>query len=110
LLRNRGLVAARRGRDETIQDDLAAAMQAFERLGYPYWLAHSQTDVGAWLIDRERPGDAQGLLEDAGRAFTRLGAAPAAERVRLLVGSESSFDGMPVESSPAQMADEGARS
>jgi hypothetical protein len=58
-------------------------------LGYPYWLAVAQTDLGEWLISQGRSGEAEPLLDEAADVLRRLGAAPALARVAALRSVEA---------------------
>jgi hypothetical protein len=87
LHRGRALVAAASDRHDTVEDELSAAVELYETLGYPYLLAQAQADLGAWLIDRDRLAEALEPLRTARRAFERLGAAPPRDRARHLLDS-----------------------
>jgi class 3 adenylate cyclase/tetratricopeptide (TPR) repeat protein len=87
LARGRGLVAAARGRHDTVQADLEAAIAGLQELGYPYWIAVAQTDLANWLVGQERPSEAAALLDDATTSLTSLGAAPALARAHALRAS-----------------------
>ncbi len=78
--RARALLAAARGEQAGVEEGLLGAIDAFRALGYPYWLARTQTDLAAWLIDNGRGADAAPLLEDAIAVFEHLRAAPALAR------------------------------
>jgi hypothetical protein len=60
---------------------LRKAVDAFERLGRPFWLAVTQAELGEWLITRGRDDDARAALEQARVGFTELGAEPWLGRV-----------------------------
>jgi hypothetical protein len=77
-------LAAARGEHDTVEAGLRAALGRFEALGYPYWIAHTQTDLAAWLIDRDRAGEAWPLLDAAEATLAGLGARPALERAQAL--------------------------
>jgi tetratricopeptide (TPR) repeat protein len=82
VARARGLLAVAQGRHDAVESDLVTAVDALRALGYPYWLARAQTDLAAWLIDRDRDTEAQPLLDDAIGTLEGLGAAPALARAR----------------------------
>jgi class 3 adenylate cyclase/tetratricopeptide (TPR) repeat protein len=84
LARGRALTAAAQGRHDDVEADLAAALDGFRSLGYPYWLARVQTDLAAWLIEQQRSSDAAPLLSEATATFGSLGAAPALARAQAL--------------------------
>ena len=73
---------------ETVEEDLTAAVSAYEELGYPYLRARAQADLGAWLLARERRDEALAPLQSASVTFARLGAAPAGNRVHRLLAEE----------------------
>ena len=95
LHRNRGLLAAARDHQDSVERDLTAAMREYDALRYPYLLGRCQADLGAWLIDRGRRDEAQAPLESAAETFARLGAAPTRERVSLLLASDDMAAGAP---------------
>jgi hypothetical protein len=85
LILARGRLAASRAEDdETIERDLRAAVDAFEELGYPFWLARAQAELAAWLARRGREADATALLDEAIGGLERLRATPALSRAREL--------------------------
>ena len=84
LARGRALLNAAENNHDTVNDDLRVAIDSFEKLGYPYWLAVTQTDLAAWLIDQGRGEEAPPLLEHAIDTLTALRAAPALERAEQL--------------------------
>jgi tetratricopeptide (TPR) repeat protein len=84
VARGRALVAAAGGESDGVESDLKAAVETFRSLGYPYWLARTQTDLGAWLLDQGRADEAAPLLDEATATLERLGAEPALERARAL--------------------------
>jgi class 3 adenylate cyclase/tetratricopeptide (TPR) repeat protein len=80
LTRGRALVNAVDGPHEAVQTDLETAIDAFGKLGYPYWHAVTQTDLAAWHVDQQQPAAAAPLLEQAVATLTPLRAAPALTR------------------------------
>ena len=84
LGRLQALLAAAEGRNDVVEEPLSASIEMFAGLGYPYWLAVTQTDLAGWLIDRGRGSEAAPLLEDAISALTPLRAAPALDRATAL--------------------------
>jgi len=74
----RGLLGMYTG--ESPERHFRAAMEGLEKLGYPYWLARAQTDLGAWLNDQGRASEARPLLEQAGRLRMDLGVAAGPDR------------------------------
>ena len=87
LARGHALVNAAENNHDTVNDDLRVAIGSFEKLGYPYWLAVTQTDLAAWLIDQSRGEEATPLLEDAIDTLTALRATPALDRAEQLAAA-----------------------
>jgi hypothetical protein len=85
LARGQALAHALEGDDETVEAGLESVLAAFRALGYPYWLAVTQTDLAAWLIGRGRQAEAGTLLDEAIPVLERLGATAALARARSLV-------------------------
>jgi tetratricopeptide (TPR) repeat protein len=77
-------LAAARGEHDDVEAGLRAALASYEDMGYVYWAAYTRADLAAWLIDRDRSGEAWPLLDEAELTFTSLGARPALERVQEL--------------------------
>jgi class 3 adenylate cyclase/tetratricopeptide (TPR) repeat protein len=88
LAHYRGLRDAALGRHDTVEADLNTAVRLLEGLGYPYWLARAQADLAHWLISQDRRDDAEPLLAAAGETFTRLGAQPELDKLRLVTATE----------------------
>lgn len=84
LARVRALLAADGEEQDACEQDLTEAVDGFGSLGYPYWRAHAQCDLGGWLIAAERREEAGPLLDEAIATFTELGARPALERAARL--------------------------
>jgi class 3 adenylate cyclase/tetratricopeptide (TPR) repeat protein len=89
LARGRALTAAAAERHHTVEADFGTATRGLSSLGYPYWLARAQTDLGAWLIDQHRADEAAPLLADAVATFSSLGAAPALARAQALEAAQA---------------------
>ena len=53
-----------------------------EDLGYPYWQALANLDLGRFLLDQGRADDAEKPLVLAVEAFESLGARPGLEQAR----------------------------
>jgi class 3 adenylate cyclase/tetratricopeptide (TPR) repeat protein len=85
LSRGYGLVAAARGDVAAAEAHFAAAIDGFGLLGFPYWLATAQTDLADLLAHDERVDEARSLLDEARAVFSRLGAAPASQRLAAIV-------------------------
>ncbi len=81
LARFRALREALAGRDETVEADLRSAVSVLTALGYPYWVARAQQDLGRWLTDRHRDEDAAPLLQASADVFAGLGVHSAREGV-----------------------------
>jgi hypothetical protein len=84
LTRGRALVNATEGHHEAVQTDLETAINAFAKLGYPYWHAVTQTDLAAWHIDQQQPDAVGPLLEQAIATLIPLRATPAITRAEAL--------------------------
>jgi DNA-binding SARP family transcriptional activator len=82
LLRGQALTAAAEDRHDSVESDLHASIDGFGELGYRYWLAVAQTDLGAWLQSRGRRGEAATPLEEAIEALQVIGAGQALARAR----------------------------
>ena len=76
LSRFRARLAALRGGDG-IEERLRAAVVELDRLGYPYWRALAQAELGDRLREEGREPEAVALLEEAAETLARLGARPA---------------------------------
>jgi class 3 adenylate cyclase/tetratricopeptide (TPR) repeat protein len=87
LARGRALVNAAENNHDSVYDDLRVAIDSFTKLGYPYWLAVTETDLAAWLIDQGRNQEATPLLEHATDTLTALRATPALERAEQLAAA-----------------------
>jgi class 3 adenylate cyclase/tetratricopeptide (TPR) repeat protein len=84
LERAQALLAAAEGDDSEAERRFDLALDAFARLGYPFWLARATNDRAGWRFDRGREDAAAGL-EDAAGALAALGAKPELERSRALI-------------------------
>jgi class 3 adenylate cyclase/tetratricopeptide (TPR) repeat protein len=80
LRRSNGLLAVARGEREVPEEHFRAAIDGFRAIGYPYWLARSEADLAAFLIDVGRRDEAAPLLEHATEILESLRARPALER------------------------------
>jgi class 3 adenylate cyclase/tetratricopeptide (TPR) repeat protein len=89
LHRGRGLLFAARDEHGEVEEELRAAVAAFDELGYPYPLARARIDLAEWMIGQGRKADAVPLLTQAVEALTRLGAAPALARAGELLAQVS---------------------
>jgi tetratricopeptide (TPR) repeat protein len=72
-----GRLADARGDSNQAEAMLVQAVEDFGDLGYPYWGALAQRDLGGFLANARRPRDARPRLEQALETFTRLEAWPA---------------------------------
>ncbi len=74
--RLRGLVAAARGDDPlSVEADLRAGIAALEAFGAVGYRARAQEELAHWLLDQNRPSDAEQLIEQARATYTDIGAA-----------------------------------
>ena len=70
-----GLLAVARGGDGAmVERKLGAAIERFSAYTSPPLRARAQADLGRWLADRGRTGEAQPLLDEAQATFEMLGA------------------------------------
>ena len=88
LARGRALTHALTGENEGVEEGLAEAIRQFAALGYPYWVAVTQTDLAEWLIAQGRGVEAESLLEIAAETMRSLGAQPGLERIEQLGRAE----------------------
>jgi class 3 adenylate cyclase/tetratricopeptide (TPR) repeat protein len=88
LARGHGLLAGARGDATASEAQLAAAIEGFGSLGFPFWLATAQTDLADLLVRTERVEEASSLVEEARAVFTRLGAAPALRRAEAVLARD----------------------
>jgi class 3 adenylate cyclase/tetratricopeptide (TPR) repeat protein len=96
LARAKALLAAGTGEHQSVEGEITAAIERFQALGYPYWLARAQTDLAAWLLGQDRAPEAAPLLDDAIATLERLGAAPALAGARELRLSSPAPAGSPL--------------
>jgi tetratricopeptide (TPR) repeat protein len=87
LAHYRALTRAARADPTDVETDLQRAIAAMQGLGYPYWTARTQADLGRWLVAHGRPEDAGPLLTESVDTFARLGARGDLERTRPLVSA-----------------------
>ncbi len=86
LERARGLLAAATGEQDAAEERLLSAVEAFEELGYPFWLARANGDLAEWLIAEGRGAEAAVRLRAATDSLGALRAEPELERARELTG------------------------
>jgi len=87
LAHYRALTRAARADPTDVESDLQRAIAALLGLGYPYWTARTQADLGGWLVAQGRPEDAGPLLTESLDTFARLGARADLERTQPLVSA-----------------------
>jgi class 3 adenylate cyclase len=85
LDRARGLVATADGRLDEAERRLAAAVDAFAELDYPFWVARTSADLASVLIEAGRGAEAALRLESVIEPLVELGAEPELDRVRGLL-------------------------
>ncbi len=88
LTRGQALLAAARGDDSSVERLLRESIAEFDRLGYPYWRARAEVDLGAWLTERGRADEAASLLSAAIASLAELGASPVLGRAQSLIGGD----------------------
>jgi tetratricopeptide (TPR) repeat protein len=91
LARAQALLAAAQGHQDEVEDRLHVAIDRFEQLAYPLWLAVTRTDLAAWLIEQGRSDEAAPLLREAIPVLTALAAAPALTRAQAIAQATSAF-------------------
>jgi hypothetical protein len=84
VARAQALLAAAQGHHDGVEDRLHVAIDRFEQLAYPLWLAVTRTNLAAWLIEQGRGDEAAPLLGEAIPALTALGARPALARANAI--------------------------
>jgi class 3 adenylate cyclase/tetratricopeptide (TPR) repeat protein len=89
VARAKALVAAARGEDETVEENLVAAEATLRQLGYPYWTARTQLDRAEWLKGQDRTDESGRLVAEAAATFDSLGTTPMLARARSLLQPET---------------------
>jgi tetratricopeptide (TPR) repeat protein len=84
------LLGRRAGDPEEVEHLFRDALRQMSELGYPYWQALCQRDLGGWLRAHDRHDEAAPLLAAALATFTRLSAEPAAAGARELLAEQPS--------------------
>jgi class 3 adenylate cyclase/tetratricopeptide (TPR) repeat protein len=79
-LRFQARLAGRRGQDDQVEKGYRAAALVFREIATPFWLAQTLLEHGEWLVEHERPGEAQLLVAEARDILERLMAKPWLER------------------------------
>jgi class 3 adenylate cyclase/tetratricopeptide (TPR) repeat protein len=77
LSRFRARLAAARAERDGVEDEFRMAIAGLDQLGYPYWRALAQAELGEWLRADGRDREAADLLDGAVATLTGLGARPA---------------------------------
>jgi class 3 adenylate cyclase len=71
--RLRGLVAAARGDDpQFVETELRAGIAALDAFGAVGHCARAQEELARWLVDQDRPGEADPLIEQARATYTDI--------------------------------------
>ncbi|MGO9882939.1 MAG: hypothetical protein ACLPV4_07970, partial [Solirubrobacteraceae bacterium] len=86
LVRGRALLEAARDCHDDVEPALAAAIDGFCKLSYPYWLAVAETELATWLIGQGRAAEADPLIVKATSTLRSLRAEPALLRAQQLHG------------------------
>jgi len=93
LVRFRALISIAEGSaDPEIEADLRSAVDSMRDLGYRYWLARAEADLGRWLAAQGRGADAEPLLVEARDILSELGAQPDLDRVNAVLMSTPGDD------------------
>src|SRR5215203_762860 len=78
------LVTIESGQPATeVEAELRSAIKTLRDLGYRYWLARAQVDLGRWLGSQNRQEEAARLLADARQTFIELDASADLQRMAL---------------------------
>jgi tetratricopeptide (TPR) repeat protein len=85
--RFRARLDVRRGELEHVESRFKAAAGSFREISFPFYLAATLLDYGAWLTAEGRPSDAEPLLDEARVIFERLDAKPWLDRLDQLATS-----------------------
>ncbi len=70
------------GQHSEVADHARAAIDLFDAMHMPFWVAVARLEHGEWLVARGRTDEAEDYLERAAATFAELGAAPMLARVR----------------------------
>jgi class 3 adenylate cyclase/tetratricopeptide (TPR) repeat protein len=81
ILRWRGRLAESEGDEAEVVRNFERAIEAFNSLHRPFWLAVTRLEFGEWLAARGRPAEATEQLTEARTTFEALRAAPWIDRV-----------------------------
>ncbi|MGZ8694498.1 MAG: AAA family ATPase [Gaiellaceae bacterium] len=79
--RIRAYRAAAAGEEDVAADAFGEALAAARSLGRVVYVAHVLADYGVWLVECDRTGEAEPLLEEARELFERMGARRWLERI-----------------------------
>jgi tetratricopeptide (TPR) repeat protein len=81
LARCQALLDSAGGDQATVEPELKRSLGLFGELGFPYWRARTQVDLGKWLMGQHRRAEADEMLGEAMRVFTQLRAKPDLDRM-----------------------------
>jgi len=84
VTRAKALVAAARGKNEDVEENLVATEMTFRELGYPYWTARAQLDSAEWLAGQDRLDESAKLAGQAATIFDNIGVAPMLVRAQAI--------------------------
>jgi class 3 adenylate cyclase/tetratricopeptide (TPR) repeat protein len=82
MARGRALLALERGEAAGAEQEIRAAVDGFNGLGYPYWLARARSELAGCLAAQQRGGEARVVMRQAIAELEGLGARPALDRAR----------------------------
>jgi tetratricopeptide (TPR) repeat protein len=71
------------GDEERTDGFFREAVERFRKIEVPFWIALTGLEYAEWLAAHDRADETVSLLEEAAEIFTRLGALPWLERVRV---------------------------
>ncbi|MDQ3055384.1 MAG: hypothetical protein M3R66_16690, partial [Actinomycetota bacterium] len=89
LLRLQALLASRTHTGDNIDADLRAAITIMNDLGYPYWRARIQLDLGTWLNSTGQANESATVVQQALTTFEILGAQPLIAKAQQLLSAMS---------------------
>ena len=89
MLRLQALLASRTQPGDNIEADLRAAITIMNDLGYPYWRARIQLDLGTWLNSTGQAHESATVVQQALTTLEILGAQPLIAKAHQLLSAMS---------------------
>ena len=87
--RFRARLDVRKGEIEHVESRFKGAVGSFREISFPFYLAATLLDYGAWLVNEGRPEDAEPLFDEGRGIFERLGTTPWLEHLDAVAGERS---------------------